>query len=95
MVVWVWEVRVRSPFLVIFFDWRHGFGGGVSGGVGAEEVGVSGKGVVGLTVDEEADFGDLWERGVKGADDGLHGEGFDLDAGGVIVEERTVKVDDG
>ena len=29
--------------------------GGVDGGVGAEEVGVAGEGVVGLAVDQEAD----------------------------------------
>ena len=77
------------------FGWWDGFGGGVGGGVGAEEVGVAGEGVVGLAVDQEADGGDLREGGVEGADDGLHGEGFDLDAGGVVVDEAAAEVDDG
>ena len=72
-----------------------GLAAGVGGGVGAEEVGVAGEGVVGLAVDEEADGGDLREGGVEGADDGLHGEGFDLDAGGVVVDEGAAEVDDG
>ena len=70
-------------------------GGGVGGGVGAEEVGVAGEGVVGLTVDDEANGGDLGHGGVEGADDRLHGEGFDLDAGWVFVDEGAVEVDDG
>ena len=69
--------------------------GGVDGGVGAEEVGVAGEGVVGLAVDEEADAGDVGEGGVEGADDGLEGEGFDLDAGGVVGDEGVFEVDDG
>src|SRR5271170_1328379 len=36
-----------------------GVSGGVGCGIGAEEVGVAGEGVVGLAVDEEADGGDL------------------------------------
>jgi hypothetical protein len=55
---------------------------------------VAGQGVVGVAVDEETDGGDLGERGVEGADDRLDGEGFYLDAGGVIVDEAAAKVDD-
>src|SRR6201996_2509838 len=57
-------------------------GGGVSRGVGAQEVGVAGEGFAGLAVDEEADLLDLREVGVGGADHGGGGEGFDLAAGG-------------
>ena len=39
--------------------------------------------------------GDLGEGGVEGSDDRLHGEGLDLDAGGVIVDEGAAEVDDG
>jgi len=56
---------------------------------------VTGEGVVGLAVYEEADAGDLGECGVQGADDGLDGEGFDLDAGRVVVDEGAAQVDDG
>src|SRR6266702_1782216 len=78
-----------------WFNRVCGFGCGVGGGVGAEEVGVAGEGVVGVAVDEEADGGDLGEGGVEGADHGFDGEGFDLDAGGVIVDETAAQVDDG
>jgi len=70
-------------------------GGGVLGGVGAEEVGVAGESVSGLTVDEEANLRDLWESGMEGADDGLEGESFDQDAGGVAGDEGAAEVDDG
>jgi hypothetical protein len=60
-----------------------------------EEVGVAGQGVVGLAVNEEANGGDLRKGGVEGADDRLHGEGFYLDAGGMVVDERAAEVDDG
>ena len=56
---------------------------------------MAGEGVVGLAVDEEADGGDLGEGGVEGSYDRLHGEGLDLDAGGVIVDEAAAQVDDG
>ena len=56
---------------------------------------MAGEGVVGLAVDEEADGGDLREGGVEGSDDGLHGEVFDLDAGGVVVDEGAAEIDDG
>ena len=56
---------------------------------------MAGESVVGLAVDEEADGGDLGEGGVEGADDRFDGEGFDLDAGGVIVDEAAAQVDDG
>jgi hypothetical protein len=55
---------------------------------------MAGEGVVRLAVDQKADGGDLRKSGVKGSDDGLHGEGFDEDAGGVVVNEGAVKVDD-
>src|SRR5216683_4265658 len=89
------QFSVFSSSLSVWFDGGHGFGCCVGGGVGAEEVGVAGEGVVGLAVDEETDGGDFGECGVKGADDRLHGEGFDLDAGGVIVDETTAEIDDG
>ena len=79
----------------MWFDWGCGFGCGVGGGVGVEEVGVPGEGVVGVAVDEEADGGDLGECGVEGSDDRCDGESFDLDAGGVIVDEIAAEVDDG
>jgi len=69
--------------------------GGVFGGVGAEEVGVAGESVAGLTVDEEADLRDLRESGMKSADDGLKGESFDQDAGGMAGDEGAAEVDDG
>ena len=56
---------------------------------------MAGEGVVGLAVDEEADLGDLGKCGVEGADDRLQGEGFDLNAGGVVVDEGAAEVDDG
>ena len=56
---------------------------------------MAGEGFVGLAVDEEADLLDLREVGVERADDGEQGEGFDLDAGGVGVDEAAVEVDDG
>ena len=70
-------------------------GGGVDRWIGAEKISVAGEGVVGLAVDEEADAGNLGKRCVESADDRLHGKGFDLDSGGVIVYEGAVKVDDG
>jgi hypothetical protein len=76
-------------------DERCGFGGGVLGWIGAEQIGVAGKGFAGLAVDEEANLFDLWERGVKCADDRLNGEGFDQDAGGMRVGEGSMKIDDG
>ena len=69
--------------------------GGVAGGVGAEEIGVAGEGFAGLAVDEEANLFDLGEVGVEGSDDGLEGEGFDFDAGGMGVGEGGAEVDDG
>ena len=48
--------RCRSWLFRCFFAGCGGFGGGVGSGVGAEEVGVAGEGVVGLAVDEEADL---------------------------------------
>jgi hypothetical protein len=60
-----------------------------------EEVGVAGEGVVGLTVDEEADLSDLRQSGVKGANDGLDGEDFDLNAGGVVGDEGAAEIDYG
>ena len=56
---------------------------------------MAGEGVVGLAVDEEADLGELREGGVEGADDGADGEVFDLDAGGMVVDEGAAEVDDG
>ncbi len=56
---------------------------------------MAGEGVVGLAVYEEADAGDLRECGVEGSDDGLYGEGFDLNARGVVVDKRASQVDDG
>ena len=56
---------------------------------------MSGEGVVGFAVYEETDLGDLGERGVEGTDDGLEGEVFNEDAGGVIVGEGATEVDDG
>ncbi len=75
--------------------WARGLGEGVAGGVGAEEVDVAGEGFARLAVDEEADLFDLGEVGVEGADDGAQGEGLDLDAGGVGVDEVAAEVDDG
>src|SRR6201996_5372729 len=63
-----------------------GAGGSVAGGIGAEEVGVAGEGFAGLAVDEEANLLDLREVGVEGADHGEECEGFDLDAGGVLID---------
>ena len=92
------------------WGWRHAFevvlsfslefqlrlrGGGVCGGVEAGEVGVAGEGVALATVDKEADLGNGGEVGVEGAEDGVDGEVFDLDAGGVIVGKDAVEVDDG
>ena len=54
---------------------------------------MAGEGVAGLAVDEEADLGDVGEGGVEGADDGLEGEVFDVDAGGMVVDEGAVEVD--
>ena len=83
-------------FLVVgWFYGGCGFGCGVGGGVGVEEVGVAGEGVMGLAVDEEADGGDLGEGGVEGSYDRFDGQGFDLDAGRVIVDETAAEVDDG
>ena len=59
------------------------------------EVGVAGEGVVRVAVDEEADLRDLGERGVEGSDDGLDGEVFGQDAGGVVGDEGAAEVDDG
>ncbi len=56
---------------------------------------MAGQGVVGIAVDEEADAGDVGEGSVEGADDGLEGEGFDEDAGGVIGDEGVFEIDDG
>ena len=56
---------------------------------------MAGEGFAGLAVDEEADLGDAREGGVEGADDGEEGEGFDLDAGGVVVGEGAAEIDDG
>src|SRR5580700_1600751 len=70
-------------------------GGGVSRGVGAEEVGVAGEGFAGLAVDEEADLLDLREVGVEGANHGEQGEVFNLDAGGMLADESAAEVDDG
>ncbi len=69
--------------------------GGVDRGVGAKEIGVAGKGVVRLAVDEETDIGDLGKSGVESSDDRLQREGFDLNAGGVVVYERAAEIDDG
>ena len=68
---------------------------GLREGVGAGEVGVAGEGVAVAAVDEETDGGDGGEVGVKGLEDGVEGEGLDLDAGGVVVGKGAVKVDDG
>jgi hypothetical protein len=76
------------------FGWGHGFGCGVVCGIGVEEIGVAGERVVGLAVYEEADGGYLGERGVEGADDGVDGEGFDLNAGGMVVDEAAAEIDD-
>ena len=54
--------------------------GGIDCGVGAEEVGMTGQGVVRLAVDEETDTGDLGKSGVESAYDRLQGEGLDLNA---------------
>src|ERR1700723_2233229 len=70
-------------------------GRGVSRGIGAQEVGVTGEGFTGLAVDEEANLLDLREVGVERADHGEQGEGFDLDAGGVLADEGAAEVDDG
>src|SRR5580698_2626893 len=70
-------------------------GGGVSRGIGAQEVGVAGEGFAGLAVDEEANLLDLREVGVEGADHGEEGEVFDLDAGGMLPNEAAAEVDDG
>jgi hypothetical protein len=78
-----------------FFAGWCGSEGGVDGRVGALEIGVSGEGVVWVAVYEEANLCDLWERGVESSDDGLEGEVFDEDAGGVVVEKRAAKIDDG
>ena len=56
---------------------------------------MAGEGFAGLAVDEEADLLDLREVGVEGADHGEQGEGFDLDAGGVLIDEAAAEVDDG
>ena len=56
---------------------------------------MAGEGVVGLAVDEEAYGCDVREVGMESADDGLKGEGFYLDAGGVVVGEGAAEVDDG
>jgi hypothetical protein len=77
-----------------FDEWSR-FGSGVCGLVGAEKVSVAGEGVVRLAVDEETDCRDLREGGVEGADDRLHSESFDLDAGGVVIYKATAEVDDG
>jgi hypothetical protein len=68
--------------------------GGVDRGIGAEEVSVTGEGIVRLAVDEETDTGDLGESGVESAYDRLEGEGFYLNAGGVVVYERAAEIDD-
>jgi hypothetical protein len=76
------------------FGWG-GARGGVFRAIVVEEVGVTGEGVVGLAVDEKSDLRNLRQSGVEGADDGLDGEGFDLDAGGVVGDEGAAKIDDG
>ena len=65
-----------------------------SGEVGAGEVGVAGEGFAGLAVDEEADLVDGGEVGVERRDDREQGEGFGLDAGGVVFGEGAGEVDD-
>ncbi len=55
---------------------------------------MAGERVVGFAVNEKTDRGDLREGSVEGADDRLDGEGFDLDAGGMVVDESTAQVDD-
>ena len=79
----------------LLWGWLGGFVYGVDDGVGAEEVGVAGEGVAGLAVDQEADLFDAREVGVEGADDGFDGEVLELDAGGVVVGEGAVEIDDG
>jgi hypothetical protein len=76
------------------FGWR-GVGSGVLRGVVTEEVCVAGEGVVRLTVHQKAHLRDLRQTSVEGADDGLEGEGFDLDAGGVVGDEGAAEVDYG
>ena len=44
---------------------------------------MTGEGVAGLAVNEEADLFDGGKVGVKGGDEGAEGEVFGLDAGGV------------
>jgi len=72
-----------------------GDGGAVGRGIGAGEVGVTGESVAGLTVDEEADLGEVGKGSVQGSDDGEEGEVFGLHAGWVGVGEGAVEVDDG
>ncbi len=88
-------MELVSSLLGGFFAGWGGFGCGVGGGVGALEVGVAGQGVVGFAVYEETDLCDLGQGGVEGSDDGLDGEVFDEDAGGVVVGEGAAEVDDG
>ena len=56
---------------------------------------MTGKGLSGVTVDEEADLLNLRERRMDSAEKGVESELLDQDAGGVMVYKGSVEVDDG
>ncbi len=56
---------------------------------------MAGERVARLAVDQEAYLLDAREVGEERADDGVDGEGLDLDAGGMVIGEGAAQVDDG